>query len=103
MTFLLMTYIEKTSYFEVAPPVHTTAYKNTDNLFENDKFYILILIVIQLNSRMFKKCSKFHNLTKVRPNLRYCIEDLITPNYQSCSYIYIGQSNCDLNSATFRF
>ena len=26
-----MTYIEKTSYFEVAPPGHTIAYKNVDN------------------------------------------------------------------------
>ena len=32
-----MTYIEKTSYNEVAPPGHTTAYKNIDNLFKNDK------------------------------------------------------------------
>ena len=29
-----MTYIEKTSYFEVAPPGHTIAYKNVDNLFK---------------------------------------------------------------------
>ena len=33
-----MTYIENTSYFEVAPPGHTIAYKNIDNLFKNDKF-----------------------------------------------------------------
>ena len=32
-TLLLMTYVEKTSYFEVAPPGHTIAYKNIDNLF----------------------------------------------------------------------
>ena len=32
-----MTYIEKTSYFEVAPPGHTIAYKNIDNLLENGK------------------------------------------------------------------
>ena len=29
-----MIYIEKTSYFEVAPPGHTIAYKNVDNLFK---------------------------------------------------------------------
>ena len=32
-TFLPLTYVEKTSYFEVAPPGHTIAYKNVDNLF----------------------------------------------------------------------
>ena len=32
-TFLLVTYVEKTSYFEVAPPCHTIGYKNADNLF----------------------------------------------------------------------
>ena len=30
-----MTYIEKTSYFEVAPPGHTIAYKNVANLLKN--------------------------------------------------------------------
>ena len=30
-----MIYIEKTSYFEVAPPGHTIAYKNVDNLLKN--------------------------------------------------------------------
>ena len=29
-----MTYAEKTSYFEVAPPGHTLAYRNIDNLFK---------------------------------------------------------------------
>ena len=38
MTFLLMTYVEKTSYFEVAPPGHTIAYKNVDNLLKNGKY-----------------------------------------------------------------
>ena len=33
-----MTYFEKTSYFEVAPPGHTIAYKNVDNLFKNSKY-----------------------------------------------------------------
>ena len=33
-TFLLMTYDEKTSYFDVAPPGHTIPYKNIDNLFK---------------------------------------------------------------------
>ena len=34
-----MTYAEKTSYyFEVAPPGHTFAYKNIDDLLENDKY-----------------------------------------------------------------
>ena len=30
-----MTYIEKKSYFEVAPPGHNIAYKNADNLLKN--------------------------------------------------------------------
>ena len=40
-----MTYVEKTSYFEVAPPGHTIAYKNIDNLFKNCKyiFYFVML------------------------------------------------------------
>ena len=33
-----MTYIEKTTYFEVASPDHTIAYKNEDNLLKNCKF-----------------------------------------------------------------
>ena len=33
-----MTYVEKTSYFEVAPPGHTMAYKKVDNLFKNFKY-----------------------------------------------------------------
>ena len=32
-----MTYVEKTSYFEVAPPGHTIAHKNIENLSKNDK------------------------------------------------------------------
>ena len=32
-----MTYVEKTSYFDVAPRGHTIAYKNIDNLLKNDK------------------------------------------------------------------
>ena len=36
--FLLMTYIENTSYFEVAPAGHTIAYKNIDNLLKFDYF-----------------------------------------------------------------
>ena len=32
-----MTYIEKTSCFEVAPLGHAIAHKNIDNLFKNDK------------------------------------------------------------------
>ena len=38
ITFLLMTYVEKTSYFEVAPPGHTIAYNNVDYLLKNGKF-----------------------------------------------------------------
>ena len=30
-----MTYFEKTSYFEVAPPGHTIPLKNDDNLLKN--------------------------------------------------------------------
>ena len=30
-----MTYDENTSYFEVAPPGHTIAYKSVDNLSKN--------------------------------------------------------------------
>ena len=37
-TFLLMTYNEKASYFEVAPPGHTIAYKNVDSLFKKGKY-----------------------------------------------------------------
>ena len=33
-----MTYVEKTSYFEVAPPGHTIAYKNINNLLKNDRY-----------------------------------------------------------------
>ena len=33
-----MTYIENTSYFDVAPLGHTIAYKNIDNLLKNDTF-----------------------------------------------------------------
>ena len=33
-----MTNVEKTSYFEVAPPGHAIAYKNVDNLFKNRKY-----------------------------------------------------------------
>ena len=32
-----MTYVEKTSYFVVAPPGHTIAYKNIDHLLKNEK------------------------------------------------------------------
>ena len=40
-TFLLRTYVEKISYLEVAPPGHTIAYKNVDNLiFKNDKYIL---------------------------------------------------------------
>ena len=39
-TFLLLTYVEQTSYFEVAPPDHTIAYKNVDNLSKNDKYIL---------------------------------------------------------------
>ena len=30
--------VEKTSYFEIAPPGHTIANKNVDNLLKNIKF-----------------------------------------------------------------
>ena len=33
-----MPYIEETSYFEVAPPGHTIAYKYIDYLLKNDKY-----------------------------------------------------------------
>ena len=35
-----MTYVEKTTYFEVAPPGHTVAYKNVDNLSKIDKYIL---------------------------------------------------------------
>ena len=35
---MLLTYVEKTSYLEVAPPGHTIAYKNIDNLIKNNKY-----------------------------------------------------------------
>ena len=53
-----MTYIKNTSYFEVAPPGYTVAYKNIDNLFKNDKY--ISLFAIKPQNMMFKKCSKFH-------------------------------------------
>ena len=34
----LMTNIEETSYFEVAPPCHIVAHKNHNTLFKNDKY-----------------------------------------------------------------
>ena len=37
-TFLLMIYVEKTSYFETAPPGRTIAYKIDDNLSTNDTY-----------------------------------------------------------------
>ena len=33
-----MLYIEKMSYFKVAPPRHTIAYKNMDNSLKNDQY-----------------------------------------------------------------
>ena len=39
-TFLPLTYVEKTSYSEVAPPGLTNGYKNVDNLFKNDKYML---------------------------------------------------------------
>ena len=48
---MLMTYVEKTSHFEVAPPGQTIA----DNLFlKNGK------LVLYPKNMMFEKCSKFH-------------------------------------------
>ena len=41
---MLLTYIEKTTYFSVAPPGHTIAYKNVDNLFKNDKYIFLFVM-----------------------------------------------------------
>ena len=38
-----MTYIEKT-YFEVAAPGHTIAYKNFDNLLKNS-YYIFLFVM----------------------------------------------------------
>ena len=33
-----MSYVGKTSYFEVAPPGQTIAYENVDNLLKNSKY-----------------------------------------------------------------
>ena len=33
-----MTYVEKTLYFEDAPPGHTIAYNKNDNQLKNDKY-----------------------------------------------------------------
>ena len=33
-----MTYVEKTSYYEVAPPGHTIDYKKFDNLLKNGNY-----------------------------------------------------------------
>ena len=40
-----MTYVEKTAYFEVAPPGHTIAYKNElNNLFKYGKYIFLFVM-----------------------------------------------------------
>ena len=39
-----MTHVEKTSYFEIAPPGHTIAYNNVDNLFKNCKYMFLFVM-----------------------------------------------------------
>ena len=36
--FLLMAYVEKTSYFEVMLPGYIITYKNVDNLLKNGKY-----------------------------------------------------------------
>ena len=48
-----MTYVEKTSYFEIAPPGHTIAYKNIDILLKTATF--MSLFVIQPQNVMSKK------------------------------------------------
>ena len=53
-----MTYVEKKSNFEVAPPGHTIAYKKVGNLMKNGKY--TFLFVMQPINMMFKKCSNFH-------------------------------------------
>ena len=40
-----MTFAEKTSYFEVAPPGHTIADKNVNNLLKKQLVYILVCYV----------------------------------------------------------
>ena len=39
-----MSYVEKTSYFKVAPPGHSIAYKNVDNLLKYDKYIFLFVM-----------------------------------------------------------
>ena len=41
-----MTYVEKSHNVKVAPPVHTIAYINVDNLFKNDKYIIILICFI---------------------------------------------------------
>ena len=53
-----MTYVEKTSNFEVAPPGHTIAYKSVDNLLKYGKFIFLFAVLPK--NIMFKRCSNFH-------------------------------------------
>ena len=36
-----MAYVKKTSYFKVAPPGYTIAYKNVDNLLKNGMNYVV--------------------------------------------------------------
>ena len=43
-TFLLIINVEKTSGFEVDPTGHTIAYKNIDNLFNNELHIIYIVL-----------------------------------------------------------
>ena len=46
-----MTYVEKTSLFEVVPPGHFISYKNIDDL---RIFFVICYIVLKM---MIKKCS----------------------------------------------
>ena len=53
MNYLLMTYIENTSYFQVAPPGYNIASKYIDYILKNDKY--ISLFVIQTKKLMFEK------------------------------------------------
>ena len=43
-----MTYFEKTSYFEVAPPGHTIPFKNDENLLKNLSLYSNLLCNLKI-------------------------------------------------------
>ena len=44
-----MTYVEKTSHFEIVPPCHTIAYRNIVNLSKNGKYILICYVAYKYN------------------------------------------------------